>query len=260
MKTALCLSGHMRTYKDTSEGLIKNIIEPLNCDVYIHTWDIRDHTPHGYYEDKKDDDFSKIKELLNPKKMVVENQEKVTKNIIRPTIQKHALRGAFHNKPEGVLCMYYKKQKVFELVEEQGVDYDMIITTRPDILCGKSNVSDSSPLSYEDFDLNVINLPPADGMAINCEKHIPSGKLIGGYGSFGGCADIFAAGNKENIKNYSAVYNNIVSYTQLGCPLQAERLLMQHLFKNELKVREVNALFGILRDIDHNEWLKNENR
>ena len=65
---------------------------------------------------------------------------------------------------------------------------------------------------------------------------------------------------QENIKNYSAVYNNIVSYTQLGCPLQAERLLMQHLFKNELKVREVNALFGILRDIDHNEWLKNENR
>ena len=170
-KVAVCLSGHMRTYKDTAASLIKNIIDPLNCDVFIHTWDIRDHTPHGYYEDKRDDDFARVQEIFNPKCIIIEDQEEVTRNIIKPLIEKYSLRGAFHNKPEGVLCMYYKRQKVFEIIDGE---YDAVITTRPDILCDKEDCTSDlfKPLSHEDMDLDVINLPKSDGMGVNGKEHI----------------------------------------------------------------------------------------
>ena len=248
MKAALCLSGHMRTYKDTASSLMKNIISPLSCDVFIHTWDIRDHTPHGYYEDKKDDDFAQLEEIFNPKRIVIQNQEEITNDLIKPLIAKYSLRGAFHNKPEGVLCMYYKRREVFNLLKETGESYDLIISTRPDILCSKQSLSDVGPLTYGDFNMERLNIPPSDGMRLNCTEHKPSGRLIGGYGSFGGCTDIFAAGNEKGISVFSTVYDHIVDYVLRGCPLQAERLLITHFMCNNLEVSEIDANFGILRE------------
>ena len=248
MKTALCLSGHMRTYKYTSDSLIKNIIEPLNCDVYIHTWDIRDHTPHGYYEDKKDDDFCQVDDILKPKEFVVDDQNRFIREIAAPIIKKHSLRGVYNNKADGVMSMYYKRKKVFELVEQSKIEYDMIISTRPDILCSKEDLSEYGMLCYDDFDLDYINLPPSDGMKLNCTEHKPSGKLIGGYGSFGGCTDIFAAGNMKNMATYSSMYDKIIPYVTAGCPMQAERLLLANIVANNLRLREIDGCFGILRD------------
>ena len=37
MKVALCISGHMRSYKKTFQNQLKNIIGPNDCDVYIYT-------------------------------------------------------------------------------------------------------------------------------------------------------------------------------------------------------------------------------
>ncbi len=37
MRTALLLPGHMRAYKRAFENQYKNIIEPLNCDIFIST-------------------------------------------------------------------------------------------------------------------------------------------------------------------------------------------------------------------------------
>ena len=38
MKTALCVSGMPRTWRQTVEPLIKNLVEPLNADIFIHSW------------------------------------------------------------------------------------------------------------------------------------------------------------------------------------------------------------------------------
>tara|TARA_R110000851_G_scaffold47014_3_gene114351 strand:- start:2277 stop:2729 length:453 start_codon:yes stop_codon:yes gene_type:complete len=144
--------------------------------------------------------------------------------------------------------MYYKRKRVFDLVQKSGIKYDLIISTRPDILCSKTDLSSFGGLNPEDFDMNLLNLPPSDGMKLNCTEHRPSGKLIGGYGSFGGYTDIFAAGSPQKMSIFSSVYDYIVSYVSRGCPLQAERLLMTHILTNELEAREVQANFGILRD------------
>ncbi len=39
MKVAVCLFGHLRTYKKCYKSIIKNIIHPNNADVFMHTWD-----------------------------------------------------------------------------------------------------------------------------------------------------------------------------------------------------------------------------
>ena len=38
MKTAICVSGMPRTWRQTVEPLIKNLVEPLNADIFIHSW------------------------------------------------------------------------------------------------------------------------------------------------------------------------------------------------------------------------------
>ena len=38
MKVALCLAGHMRSYERTIDDWKANIIQPLNADVFIHSW------------------------------------------------------------------------------------------------------------------------------------------------------------------------------------------------------------------------------
>lgn len=82
MKIAICLNGHVRTYKRTVDLLYKNMIDPNkhhDIDIFIHTWHTKD-TKISYRNlsnnDFKDDneltDFDDLKKLYNPKDITIE--------------------------------------------------------------------------------------------------------------------------------------------------------------------------------------------
>ena len=57
MKVALCLSGQSRTFKKCFRSQKKHIIDPLDVDIFIHTWTFsghRDiHSTHNHQYDAK---------------------------------------------------------------------------------------------------------------------------------------------------------------------------------------------------------------
>jgi hypothetical protein len=79
-KIAICISGEVRTAIE-AYPVFKNFFEGMDVDVFIHTWNTtvvktkNMEEPFIIHED--DDKINKIKELYQPKKMIVENQIEV---------------------------------------------------------------------------------------------------------------------------------------------------------------------------------------
>jgi len=137
MRTALCLSGQMRTYKKCFPSLKKYILDPFKPDIFIHTWDeiggcTIEETKNVEKIDEKD-----IKKFYNPKKIVIEkfyDQYYAKKNdIATPEV---VLKYAPRFKP--AIPLFYKIYKCNQLKREYEQKnqfiYDMVIRLRPDIM------------------------------------------------------------------------------------------------------------------------------
>jgi MoaA/NifB/PqqE/SkfB family radical SAM enzyme len=119
MKIALCFSGQLRTALHTYENIL-NYIGDLykDCDVFVHTWNVRTDMHSGKVVDMVDErTFVEFKRIYTPKKMVVEDFL-LYSDLIEPIF--HTLR------------MSDEMRKEYE--KESDVKYDFIIKIRPDIL------------------------------------------------------------------------------------------------------------------------------
>ena len=107
MKVAIVISGHLRYYEKTVESLHKYIVEPLNADVFLHTWNVRglQIRNSGYKIDQSDIvDPKKVEELYKPKAMVIEDWEKV-----KPSLNVNKYKQSSNSVPiENILSMFYK--------------------------------------------------------------------------------------------------------------------------------------------------------
>ena len=76
MKTALLISGHIRSIDKTIENLIE-LKEKINADIFIHTWSERESSINSWRKYKKYDENidtnNKYIKILNPKSIEVEN-------------------------------------------------------------------------------------------------------------------------------------------------------------------------------------------
>lgn len=254
LKTALCLSGHMRSYKYTWENLYHNIIKPLNCDVYISTWETRDHTDYGYYGDRNDDNFIFLKNKKEIKRVEFEDQKEILEQKINPLIKKNNIplesSGA---KSLSMLNMWYKIKKSFEMLEGE---YDLVIRSRPDLIYGfDDNFTLSSNITNLTFDVQKLNLPPLNGMAHNLKKYNPhkDTTIIGGYGGGswgGGIPDIFAMSSYKNMKYYSYLYDYLIPYYKMGVKFHPETMLKYHLERKNIELNYLDYKFGILRELN----------
>jgi hypothetical protein len=126
--------------------------------------------------------------------------------------------------------MFYSIYKSFQLIEE---NYDYVIRTRFDV--------DYSNLNLE-FPEEGIILPEW-----NTDIRVKSR----------GYYDVFALGKPEDMKVYSQVFSNVISYVTndedfinsltggwpgQDSPLRNEYLLKWHLLKNNIKVKELPTL------------------
>ena len=172
-KIAVCISGMYRDHENALESIKKNIIEPLNADVFIHTWDemsywtgiggysryervfgskihdilpkevhdlkyLKNYLPHAFEIIKsaqfKKLDIEKLNTILKPTKLIVDNQDKFLKSIDYKETYKS--RDTFNQ-----IKMFYGLKKVFDTALNYD-NYDYIIRLRPDIYIGKAYSED----------------------------------------------------------------------------------------------------------------------
>lgn len=223
VKTALCISGHLRTFEDNYQSVKNNILDKLDCDVFIHTWDIMGlsyrFTDASLYAVETRRLAERIKNLYNPKKFVMEQ----TKTFIATPLM-HA-RQLDHRDIPGILSMFYKieacNQLKIDYENENNFKYDCVIRFRGDLYMETGLPIDSTT------NLNHLFIPV--------------------FGNFGGVCDQFAYGSSSIMDTYASLYSNITKYMQAGAPMNPERLLQFHVDVNKLPIHKVHVKYLIKR-------------
>lgn len=145
-RIAIQLYGHLRSYKQTYKSIFDNIVNAnpdVKFDIFIHTWDELDSIqvmPH-YEKDKKiaglklyDNEIEEVKDLYKPKKLIVEKQLELsdvqisrTKELNYDINLSQANLNVCHS-----FCSVNRLRLEYE--KENSIVYDLVITTRPDIV------------------------------------------------------------------------------------------------------------------------------
>lgn len=227
MKIAICISGQPRNFKQSYESLKTYFLDKYDCDIYFHTWktDNFESTNFGfgnYQYNFNRNDFYNLSSIYQPEKYILEKPIIFDASGYKCPIWRQPLNNT--------LSMFYSIYRSFQLVEG---DYDYIIRTRFDI-------------NYSKFNLEF----PEEGIILpewNTDIRVKSR----------GYYDVFALGKPEDMKLYSQVFSNIISYITndedflnflngdwpgQDSPLRNEYLLKWHLLKNNIKVKELPTL------------------
>jgi len=167
-RIAIQLVGHLRTYKKTYKKLLKNVVEVnkkdgFEVDIFIHTWSETDHSdvtshnnPTGAKRGVPVGD--KIKNLIcqyyNPKVLLIEDQQDVDEFIWYAKYRN--LKNSYHRMYNIVYSINKSSEIRREYAEKNGISYDWVIVTRPDILV-KKPFSINRFLSF--YDKEKIEIP-----------------------------------------------------------------------------------------------------
>jgi hypothetical protein len=222
MKTAICLSGHMRSYQKTVSSLNDFIIKPLQADVFIHTWE---HLGWSYHVDAGSMRVAtifqnkEIEKLYKPKAFLI---EKMVKNL-----------GARYRKllvdkrsADAIVNMFYKIYQADitrQKYEKFHGKYDLVIRVRPDLYF-------EEPINKDDIE-DAVN---------NDVLYLPN------CGHYDGLNDQFAFGNSEVMKIYSYCFMDIPNIA-VDIPFKPEVLLRQYLVKNKIPMKFSDVNYVIKR-------------
>ena len=147
MKIAYCISGQMRNFDHdiVIKKLNKYILEPLQPDVFIDTWD--DHRGGSYYSihnnlpiPQNPDEpvlVDSIKKIYDPVVLKTENYKDWESKILKNQVFANAPQMQFNAAP-----MFYKMWSVNKTKsnyeKEHGFKYDIVIRSRADIIFFRS--------------------------------------------------------------------------------------------------------------------------
>ncbi len=143
MKIAVQMFGHMRTCQQTGPVLKQKLINKINCDVFIHTWDMM-------YHDSEQADCDSISQSLSSYNPVFSKVEKQDANLTSEHYRlanKEPRRG-INTHLSGLKFMLHSMIEVnalrIEYEQAHNCEYDYVVFVRPDILL------------TEDFDINLV--------------------------------------------------------------------------------------------------------
>lgn len=235
-KIAICLSGHVRSYRLTHPGFIDNVIKPNlhhHIDIFLSTWRHTD-THHSGQIDRLRHwgqlhelpqlnyvDIADLYDKYNPVKILVEREEKwdvlkyVEKNFTHPLTN-----------PSASLNMTYKMLSGDKLRRDY-MAYDVVIRTRFDLIMDSPIVVDNYNTD-EFFYLPTMHMPNLDGHPW--------------------CNDKFAIGNSHNMAIYSELFNAIPElHFEHNIIMQPEIMLHHHLKRNNIPTASLERDFEIDR-------------
>lgn len=223
LKAALCISGHLRTFLDNYKSVKENILDRLNCDVFIHTWETLGmsyrFTDGNLHFTETRNLVERIHQLYKPKQIVIEKTKNFT---ITPLMRQRLIDG---RDIPGIIGMYYKIEQCNNLKREYeqngGFIYDCVIRFRGDLW-----VEQPIPIN-DSTNLHHVFLPM--------------------YGNFGGACDQFAFGSSAMMDKYSSLYSNLDNLMRAGAPMHPERLLQFHLDQQKVPIAKIHYKYVIKR-------------
>jgi hypothetical protein len=212
MKIALCFSGFIRDLNET-KNFWTELIKEYDMDVYASFWDLENET--------NGDTKNEFLKTYTPKKIEFENYDTFknsTLDILKLNVESPSiLSEQFRNSAEefGVLSMYYKIWKANLLTKDLGIDYDVVIRARTDIVLDNMFKIEKN---------NFLNVP----MGVNMTPIFPNSD---------GINDCFAYANPKIMDYYSVCFFHIMEYLNDGHYLfPPEHLLAVHFSKIRIQV------------------------
>jgi len=209
MKIAILFSGRINDNLEQYENIMKNLVMNNDVDFFI-----------SYPINTNKDIIQNVVNLYNPKK-IIENDE------IYFNINKYEKK--YETIAHNVMCMYLSRKKLNDAfktyVEENNINYDIVIATRIDLIFEKN------------IELNEL--------IENIEKNelcIPNPKK-----DWGGINDQFAIGNFYTVTEYLNVYNSLFELLESGIILHPETLLLEYLNRIKIKVVRFELEYKIER-------------
>jgi hypothetical protein len=139
MKIAVQLYGHLRTFEKCAGSLFNSFPANYEVDVFLHTWDISEHSSRSWYPNQvraeggpiTNSILKRVNDLYQPKRLKFGSQNFVS------------IDGHFgtHDNVQislaGLKYMHFSMQESTKLRNdyetEQGIHYDYVLVTRPDI-------------------------------------------------------------------------------------------------------------------------------
>lgn len=211
IKSALCLSGRPYGLIECSENIRKNIIEPNNCDVFVHTWWNPDDVDKRY---KNHPDFpgrvpydciQKIKDLYHPKSFIVQPQIQFPIDGFDSTYQP-----GNKNLILSVQSMFYSIQQSIKLaidfIENTATDYSTL--PQYDAICRcRFDLQFENPIIFSELDLNKLNIYDDCNHDCTCLN------------------DHFAVANQDIMKLYAQTFPEIYKMYFYGVPWVPEIFL-----------------------------------
>ena len=224
MRTAICISGELRSYDITAEELRHHIINPLNADVFIYSWDTisgtwKTRNASNIYNNFLVDDVRheepaetlkrNLEALYSPISMVLEPFKEEYKNNIENVSRPQELiddpnlsKWCQHD-----LAMFYTMYKCNELKkqyeQENNFKYDLVIKIRTDIRFPHLG---SLKASLQDMCKNTLWYWPKD----HNEAHVVSDK--------------FAFSTSEIMDYYSSVFTKLNEYWAEGIMVESTQV------------------------------------
>lgn len=235
MKLALCISGLMRTYKETANSVLRHICQLYDTDIFVSTWNILGKSVSKFSRTPTDDVVNNIaiyRTYGNRVRGVIIDDYASYKGVNGLTWQKAKYEWGKANNLEGIcrvehlFAMCYKIKQCNELknvyAASQHVHYDCVMRCRADMLFNRN--------------IKILEVKPNT-------IYTPS------IYTWDKVNDQFAYGDTKVMDTYSSMHDYIEEYDKLDgmnitCP---EYLLQHHLREQHIDQVEVSIPYDLIR-------------
>ena len=250
MKIALILHGFFRTFDFCKNSLLENIINPLNCDVFINAPTTsytakKDEIPHLHSVFSRDDKTMYQSLECFGNNLVSCDLRKYNSNFYKQKVidEKFPQLNTFGQENYRVLSTMHSislsVQTFKKHVELTGNHYDLVILTRPDVKYYTNfnpGVVDLTKLNCPAYFCiapeheQLVNLPFQEKIKAHIRKR-PNG--AGVYGMPGRWFnDQVMCGSQETILKYSSFFDKAPDYFREGITFTNETCIAFHAIKN----------------------------
>jgi hypothetical protein len=234
MKWAVCLSGHLRTWRANARSFRRFVQKPYNADVFIHTWSTMDFTARTFWRGP----LEHVERVDEPAVIEAELARHYNLKGFRIEEQIDFMRPEFEDwnresdaQAENVVSNLYSANQSYKLLVEHekasGIKYDMIVKTRPDLRF---------------FNRRHLQPTPHDGIHAIRQP---------GWEAFGSVGDLFNFGPAEQMAVIFGFYDRIHDYLKpeyfCGKKIVPEALMHAFLRDVGLEVRNIDMVIGIDR-------------
>jgi uridine kinase len=215
MRTAILISGYLRTFKSNITNIQDKIINKFSeVDIYIHITKNEKDNDKYLNINNIDDDLKYINDLLKPKSLIFEDNLILSNNIKENDVLNLWLK-------------YYKLNDIKNINETKFGKYDLVIKYRPDL----SIISDDL---FEHY---------IDGVFIPIDSKIDNDKLRNSNDSY--ICDIFAYGDSESMNKYFSIYNQLRELIENHGTV-SETLLYHYLNYNNIKYKLIDIKYNVI--------------